>query len=161
MYTRIRTLNSGSFVAGGNPPNDWSTQFDDSTADPSQLRSQVGEVQLGTTACGVCADYAFQATNPFDAKVWVEASIAASTQVHVNGVIQEITASGLVTISAIAGINLVRYIRSSGPIWVSLAAGILFGAPESRWASLYPAGADPFLSAPSGGASAAANQAPS
>ncbi|MFI5384819.1 MAG: hypothetical protein ACHQ50_01755 [Fimbriimonadales bacterium] len=151
MYARIRTLPSGSFVAGGSPPNDWSTQFDDSSADPSQLRSQIGEIQLGSTTCGVCADYAFVSANPFDAKVWIEASVGAPTQIHVNGAIQEITAGGLVTISAIAGLNLVRYIRSSGPIWVSLSSGRLYGSSQSRWTSLYPAGRDPFTSAPAGG----------
>jgi len=149
-YCRLRLVTGGTFVAGGGPPpNPWQVQFDDSSIALTALATVAGEFNTGSITDGVCVDYCFVSQNPYDASVWIEASAGAPLQVHVNGVITEYTASALVTLSLIRGFNLVRYIRSAGPV---IASGKVFDGDSATWVSLYPDGADPFKGSGGGAA---------
>jgi hypothetical protein len=147
MYTLIRLLAGGTFTTG--VAADWRTQFIDGGT-VAAIPTLAGEIFVpgsGTTY-GVYAAFAFASLNPFDFEAIVnEASVGAPVQVYVNGVlVSEVASAASLTCSAIGGANVVEVVRSQAPLAFA-PAGPLFvpGSRTSRWISLFPAGADPFL----------------
>jgi hypothetical protein len=112
---------------------------------------------------GTCCDLAFVALNPFDQTMFLDLPSSGRVQIQLNGVSSEYTAAGPVTLSFVAGLNVLRVITASGSVSLS---GKLWGSDgTTEWLSLYPAGLDPFLSAaqmgPGGGSGSAASGSPS
>jgi hypothetical protein len=92
---------------------------------------------------GTCCDLAFISLNPFDQTVFLDLPSSGRVQIQLNGVITEYTSAGNVTLSFVAGLNVLRIITSSGDVALS---GKLWGSDgTTEWTSLYPPGADPFL----------------
>lgn len=143
-YALLKLLSSGTYTTG----TDWRTQFAGASvvAAPATTSGEILYPGSGT-AFGVYLAYAFRALNPFDQQICIpEASSGAPVQVYMNGVrMAEVTAAGMVTCSAIGGLNVFEVIRPQAPL-VVIPSGPFFGASArtSAWTSLYPAGADPF-----------------
>ena len=96
---------------------------------------------------GTCCDLAFISLNPFDQTLFLDLPSSGRVQVQLNGVISEYTSAGNITLSFVAGLNVLRVITSAGDIAMS---GKLWGSDgTTEWTSLYPPGTDPFLMAES------------
>ena len=138
-YARLRLITGGTFTPS--IALDWSLQFDSGSTATMYLPTVGGEFQVPAVSAGVCLDFAFQSYNPFDFQYWVEATGAAHTQICMNGVITEISASGLQTLSAVQGFNTLKITRNA-PVLVGV--GQAFGQSGiTQWVSSFPAGSDP------------------
>lgn len=148
-YCRQRLITGGTFTAGAVPPNDWSAQFDTGSIALAAIPSTAGEFATDSLTCGICCDFCVKSANPCDLSVWIEASAGVVLQVNVNGVITEVPASALITISLTGGYNVIRFVRAAGPIVVS---GKFWDGVTAEWFSLYlPGFPDPFIAGSGGG----------
>lgn len=145
MYARARLRSSGTYTTGIGL--DWSLQFDTSSSVTAAVPTAAGEVSFGSCSYGICIDYGLITVNPCDISVYVEVPAGKTVQVRVDGNIQEIAASGLVTLSLIAGYNLIRFTCDVGPL---LILGPVFDGVAVLWSSPYFAGADRFVGATGG-----------
>ncbi len=121
---------------------DWSALFT-APETSSPIPTLNGELEVGDLTTGLCAMLAVKNLNPWtNAAVWVEASVGAPTQIRVSEVIQEITASALVSLGFIGGVDVIAVTRAAGPL---IVRGVVWDGRNAAWASLYPTGLDPYL----------------
>ncbi len=140
-YWLLLTQSGITFTSGISA--DWSLLFT-APETTSVIATLNGELEVGDLTTGLMASIAVMSLNPWtNAGLWVEASVGAATQIKCNDTVQEITASALVSIDMIAGVNVIHVTRAAGPVIVK---GVIFNGRQDSWSSLYPPGGDPFLS---------------
>ncbi len=121
---------------------DWSALFT-APETSSPIPTLNGELEVGDLTTGLCAMLAVKNLNPWtNAAVWIEASVGAPTQIRVSDVIQEITASALVSLDFIGGVDVIAVTRAAGPL---IVRGVVWDGRIAAWQSLYGLGLDPYL----------------
>lgn len=129
------------------PGSDWVQQFFDNSTTMGETSTLAGTFTLESLSNGQCASFGIFYENPCSIGVWIE--LSGTTQIVVNGVTQEITTSGSVTLDFQAGMNVVHVVvQDSESVHFF---GLLVSQSGGSFASLYQLGSDPLVGMGTGG----------